>query len=141
MPAASLLCESMHALADGTHHGRGHLRMLEELSLREPVVGDGQLGPDILEFVRFKEKWEGLTDGVLTYRLVQTVRLEVFLNVKDSNRLKVSVFHLHDLCPEHGRLVFLCAVAVVVDTVVLEALRLVVARAAASPEEAAQLSL
>ena len=131
----------MHTLADGAHDSCGHLSLLEDLSLRELVVVDGQLGPDILEFVRFKEEWDGLTDGVLTDRLVQTVRLEVFLNVKDSNRLKVSVFHLHDLCPEHGRLVFLCAVAVVVDTVVFGALRLVVVRAAAPSEEAAQLGL
>ena len=70
MTAASLLCYSMHALADGTHHGRGHLRMLEELSLREPVVGDGQLGPDILEFVGLKEEWQCLSNGALADHLV-----------------------------------------------------------------------
>ena len=131
----------MHALADGAHDGCGHLSLLEDLSLRKPVVVDGQLGPDILEFVRFKEKWEGLTDGVLTSRLVQTVHLEIFLNIKDLNWLGVAVFHLHDLCPEHLRLVFLCAVAVVVDAVVLEAIRLVFVRTAAPPEEATQLCL
>ena len=44
--------------------------MLEELSLRELVVGNGQLGSDILEFVGFKKEWQSLTDGVLTDHLV-----------------------------------------------------------------------
>ena len=96
--------------------------MLQDLGLRELVVVYGQLGPDILKFVRFKEEWDSLTDGVLANCLVQTVHLEVFLNIKDRNRFGVTVFHLHDLRPEHGRLVLLCAVGVVVDAVVLRAL-------------------
>ena len=44
--------------------------MLEELSLRELIVGNGQLGSDILEFVGLEEEWQGLTDGVLADRLV-----------------------------------------------------------------------
>ena len=114
MPAASFLCESMHALADGTHHGRGNLRMLEELSLRELVVGDGKLGPGILEVVGLEEERHGFTDGVLADHLVQPVRLEVFLDVVDRDRLGLMLLHLHDARPEHRRLVLPRAAIVVV---------------------------
>ena len=127
----------MHTLADGAHDSCGHLSLLEDLSLRELVVVDGQLGPDILEFVRLKEERQGLTDSILANRLVQTVFLEVLFYVKDRDRLCERLLHLNYLSPKHRRLVFLSAVAVVINTVVIGALRLVFVPAVAPPEEAA----
>ena len=136
-----LFVQIAHALADGTHDGRGQLGSLEELGLGELVVSGRQLGPVFPEVVRLEEERQCLTDGALADRLVQPVLLEVHLDVKDRDRIRRWRLHLHDLRPEHRRLVLLGAVAVVVDAFVIGALGVVVVPAAAPPEEAAQLAL
>ena len=137
----SLFVEIVNTLANATHDSCSHIGLLKELGLRELVVSDCHLRPVRLEVVRFKEEWQDLSDGALANHLVQPVLLEVLLEVEDRDRLRERLLHLHNLRPEHGRLVLLGAVAVIVDAVVIGALGFVIVPAAALPEEAAQLAL
>ena len=131
----------MHALADSTHDGRGLLGSLEDILLGELVVSDRQRGLDNLKVVRFKKEWQSFTDSALANYLVQTVLLEVIFDVKDRDWFRERFLHLHNLRPEHGLLVLLGAVGVVIDAVVIGTLGLLMFPTAAPPEIVAQLAL
>ena len=133
--------EIVNTLANATHYSCSHIGLLKELGLRELIVSDCHLRPDFLKVVRLKEEWQSLSDGALANHLVQPVLLEVLLEIEDRYRLRERLLHLHNLRPEHRCLVLLGAVAVIVDAVVIGALRLVIVPAAALPEKAAQLAL
>ena len=105
------------------------------------VAGYRQLGLDRLEVVGLKEEWLRLTDGDLTNGLVDPVLLEVRLNVEDGYLLRDGLLDQHDLRPEHGLLVLLGAVGVVIDAVVIGTLGLLMFPTAAPPEIVAQLAL
>ena len=136
-----LFVKIANALANGTHDSRSHLGMNKELVLRKHEVIYCQLGPILFKLIRLKEKWLSLSDGALANHLVQPVLLKVLLDVKDRYRIRQWLLHLHNLRPEHWRLVLLSAVTVVIDAVVIGALRFVIVSAAAPSEEAAQLAL
>ena len=137
----TLFVEIVNTLANATHDSCSYIGLLQKLGLRELIVSDCHLRPDSLEVVWLKEEWQSLSDGTLSNHLVQSVLLEVLLEVEDRYRLRERLFHLHNLRPEHRCLVLLGAVAVIVDAVVIGALGLVIVSAAALPEEAAQLAL
>ena len=141
LPAFPLFRESAHALADSTHDGRGLLGSLEDIFLGELVVSDRQRGLDDLKVVRFKKEWQSFTDSALANYLVQTVLLEVIFDVKDRDWFREWLLHLHNLRPEHGLLVLLGAVGVVIDAVVIGTLGFLIVPTAAPPEIVAQLAL
>ena len=136
-----LFVKIANALANGTHDSRSHLGMNKELVLRKLEVIDCQLGTILFKLIWLKEKWLSLSDGALANHLVQPVLLNVLLDIKDRDRIRQRLLHLQNLRPEHWRLVLLSAVTMVIDAVVIGALRFVIVSAAAPSEEAAQLAL
>ena len=136
-----LFVKIANALANGTHDSRSHLSMNKELFLRKLKVIYCQLGSILLKLIWFKEKWLSLSNGALANHLVQLVLLKVLLDVKDRYRIQQWLLHLHNLRPEHWRLVLLSTVTMVIDAVVIGAFRFVIVSAAAPSEEAAQLAL
>ena len=137
----TLFVEIVNTLANATHDSCSYIGLLQKLGLRELIVSDCHLRPDSLEVVRLKEEWQSFSDGTLSNHLVQSVLLEVLLEVEDRYQLRKRLFNLHNLRPEHRCLVLLGAVAVIVNAVVIGALGLVIIPTAALPEEAAKLAL